>query len=58
MKEKKGKKLQDITNLVVDSPEKDIWSKFVKYNKIKYAFLYGLGFLSGIAVISFIYLVV
>ncbi len=47
----------DITNLIEDIEELEIWNNFKNYNKVKYFFLYLLGFFSGIILISIFFLV-
>lgn len=42
---------------LLDGSELAIWNRFKKYNRIKYLFLYFIGFLSGIILISIIFLV-
>ena len=51
MVKKKDDLFSDCTELV-------IWNHFKKYNKIKYFFLFIMGFFTGISVISIIYMVI
>lgn len=40
-----------------DVAEIQMWKRFQKHNRIKYLFLYFLGFLSGVIILSIIFLV-
>ena len=42
----------------LDSAEEYYYKKFIKHNRVKYGFLYGLGVLSGIIILSIVYLIV
>jgi hypothetical protein len=38
------------------SAEEDLWNDFISYNKVKYFFLFFIGFFSGVAILSIIFL--
>ncbi|KKN44030.1 hypothetical protein LCGC14_0697250 [marine sediment metagenome] len=43
-------------DLLLDCTELAIWNQFKKYNKIKYIFLFLMGFFSGIILIALVLL--
>ncbi len=40
----------------LDSAEEHYWKIFTKYNRVKYIFIFFIGFFSGIILLSFLYL--
>ncbi len=51
MKKKQDLFFEDITEMC-------IWKEFVRYNRVKYTFLYILGLLSGIIISTIFFMVV
>ncbi len=46
-----------VTKFELDSSEEYYWEKFQDYNKVKYIFLFFIGFFTGLIFLSIIYLV-